>query len=343
MISRSAPPWTRPRACSSKIATSSGKRIWPSVASSEAGRCPVGPIEPATKQVLADGAARDLDGLDVDLERVVGETPLVELQAAGLEGVGLDHLRAGGDHRRVHALDDVGPVEHERLVALAGQAAVVGGGEVDLLERRAHPAVEHDDSLANGGKVVTRHSPQASRKSANLDTAVSRPRGVPERPTPAGWRASGTAAGEPGRYSGIVKPETRRRAGGPVRRPWHLQERASTWCVCDGDRPARRPYRPGSAPLTCRNDCAIVLLRGAPAEDRSVFGAPCPRPVVDARRPGARTCRSRRHGAVVGAVERQDAAEQASELVAHAIGAEELRAVDVRAGALDVNWKDFCG
>ena len=127
--------------------------------------------------VLADGAARDLDGLDVDLERVVGEAPLVELQAAGLEGVGLDDLGARGDHRRVHALDDVGPVEDERLVALAGEPAVVGGGEVDLLERRAHAAVEHDDTLANGGKVVTRHSPQASRKSGNLDTGVSRHEG----------------------------------------------------------------------------------------------------------------------------------------------------------------------
>ena len=133
--------------------------------------------------VLADRAARDLDGLDVDLERVVGETPLVELQAAGLERVGLDDLGARVDHRRVHALDDVGPVEDERLVALAGEPAVVGGGEVELLERRAHPAVEHDDTLANGGKVVTRHSPQASRNSANLDTAVSRQERLPGQRT----------------------------------------------------------------------------------------------------------------------------------------------------------------
>ena len=49
MISRSAPPSTSARACSSKIATSSRKRIRPSVGSSEAGSCPVGPIEPATK------------------------------------------------------------------------------------------------------------------------------------------------------------------------------------------------------------------------------------------------------------------------------------------------------
>ena len=49
MISRSAPPSTRPRACSSKTVTSSRNVILPSVGSSDAGRCPVGPIEPATK------------------------------------------------------------------------------------------------------------------------------------------------------------------------------------------------------------------------------------------------------------------------------------------------------
>ncbi len=50
MIRRSEPPSTRPRDCSSKIATSSRKVILPSVGSSEAGRWPVGPIEPATKR-----------------------------------------------------------------------------------------------------------------------------------------------------------------------------------------------------------------------------------------------------------------------------------------------------
>ena len=38
MMIRSAPPSTRPRACSSKTVTSSRKRIEPSVGSSEAGR-----------------------------------------------------------------------------------------------------------------------------------------------------------------------------------------------------------------------------------------------------------------------------------------------------------------
>ncbi len=50
MMIRSTPPLTSPRACSSKTSTSSRKRIWPSVGSSEAGRKPVGPIEPATNR-----------------------------------------------------------------------------------------------------------------------------------------------------------------------------------------------------------------------------------------------------------------------------------------------------
>ena len=69
--------------------------------------------------VLARRLARDLGGLAVDLERVLAQAPLLELQAAGLEGVGLEHLGAGLEHRLVHALDHVRAVEHERLVALA--------------------------------------------------------------------------------------------------------------------------------------------------------------------------------------------------------------------------------
>ena len=108
--------------------------------------------------VRADGLAGDLRGLDVDLERVVGQAPLLELQAAGLEGVGLDDLRARLDHRRVDALDDVRAVEDEGLVRTPGQLVVVLQREVELLERRAHAAVEDDDALAGGLEVVT-HRP----------------------------------------------------------------------------------------------------------------------------------------------------------------------------------------
>ncbi len=49
-ITRSTPPSSRPCACSVNVSTSSRKLIWPRVGSSEAGRWPVGPIEPATKR-----------------------------------------------------------------------------------------------------------------------------------------------------------------------------------------------------------------------------------------------------------------------------------------------------
>ena len=61
--------------------------------------------------VLADGLAGDLGGLAVDLERVLAQAPLLELEPRGLEGVGLDDLGAGLEHRRVDALDDVGAVQ----------------------------------------------------------------------------------------------------------------------------------------------------------------------------------------------------------------------------------------
>ena len=59
------------------------------------------------------------------------------------------HFRAGLEHRGVHALDHVGAVEHQRLVALALQAAVVLAGQVELLQRRAHAAVVDDDAAVD--------------------------------------------------------------------------------------------------------------------------------------------------------------------------------------------------
>jgi hypothetical protein len=50
----------------------------------------------------------------------------------------------------MHALDHVGAVEHERLVALALQPAVVLAGQLELLQRRAHAAVVDDDALLDG-------------------------------------------------------------------------------------------------------------------------------------------------------------------------------------------------
>jgi hypothetical protein len=48
-------------------------------------------------------------------------------------------------------LDHVRPVQHERLVALALQAAVVLLSEVEHLQGCAHAAVEDDDAVAYCG------------------------------------------------------------------------------------------------------------------------------------------------------------------------------------------------
>ena len=85
---------------------------------------------------------------------MLGEAPLFELQAAGLEGVGLDNLCAGFDHRCVNALDYVGAVEDQCLMALAREPAVILGCEVELLKRRAHAAVKDDDALVDCRQIV---------------------------------------------------------------------------------------------------------------------------------------------------------------------------------------------
>jgi len=103
---------------------------------------------------FAGRLAGDLGCPAVDLERVLVEAPLLELDAAALERVGLEDVGAGLEHRAVDALDDVGAVEHERLVALALETAVVLLREVELLERRAHAAVVDDNTLAYGFQVV---------------------------------------------------------------------------------------------------------------------------------------------------------------------------------------------
>ena len=117
----------------------------------EAGR----PDRAGDEAVLADRLARDLGRLAVDLERVLAEAPLLELQPRALERIGLDDLGSGLDHRGVDALDHVGAVEHQRLVALALQAAVVLVRQLELLQRRAHAAVEDDDALAYRCQVIT--------------------------------------------------------------------------------------------------------------------------------------------------------------------------------------------
>ena len=151
--------------------------------------------------VLAGGLARDLGRLAVDLERVVGQPPLVELQPAGLEGVGLDDLGARLDHRGMDALDDVRAVQDQRLVALARQSAVVLGGQVELLQRGAHAAVEDDDTAANGLEVVAHGRAMLPTKTPTLTKAWQRCAGQAE-PGPAGWDGGVTPPREDGATPG---------------------------------------------------------------------------------------------------------------------------------------------
>ena len=154
MMIRSAPPSTRAPACSSKTSTSSRE------GDLAEGRVVAGGQEPGRADRAGDeaagarGLAGDLGGLAVDLDRLLAEPPLVELQPRALEGVGLDHLGAGREHRLVDACDDVGAMQDQRLVALALEPAVVLAGELEPLQGRAHAAVEDDDALARGGEDV---------------------------------------------------------------------------------------------------------------------------------------------------------------------------------------------
>ena len=154
MMIRSTPPSTRPRDCSSKTVDEVAE-------ADRAERRVVGGGEEAGgadraghEVLLADRLAGDLGGLAVDLERVLAEAPLLELEAGALERVGLDHLGARLDHRGVELLDDVGAVEHERLVAAPGELVVVLEREVELLERGAHRAVEDDHAVAGGCQEI---------------------------------------------------------------------------------------------------------------------------------------------------------------------------------------------
>jgi hypothetical protein len=96
---------------------------------------------------------------------VLAEPPLVELHSRSLEGVGLDDHGAGVEHRGVDPLDHVGAVQHERLMALALEPAVVLGAEVELLQRRTHAAVVDDDALARGGEKVSVRGTHQLRRS----------------------------------------------------------------------------------------------------------------------------------------------------------------------------------
>ena len=128
--------------------------ILPSVGSSLAGRNPGRADRAGDEPLLPGRPAGDLRRLEVDLVRVLLEPPLGELQPRGLEAVCLEHVRPGLEHRGMDALDHVGPVEHEHLVAAPGQPVVMLEAQLELLQRGAHTAVVDDRSLVRRGEEV---------------------------------------------------------------------------------------------------------------------------------------------------------------------------------------------
>ena len=102
--------------------TSSRKRILPSVGSSEAGRWPVGPIEPATKR-SSPTALRAISAALRLISSVCSPRPHSSSFRRLAWKVSVSTTSAPASTiERVHALDDVGAVEDQRLVALARQA-----------------------------------------------------------------------------------------------------------------------------------------------------------------------------------------------------------------------------
>src|SRR4030095_3184069 len=68
-----------------------------------------------------------------------------------------DDVRARGEIGRVDLADDVGPGDHEVLVApLEVGPAEILGGEVPLLDHRPHRAVDHEDALGEEADEVLR-------------------------------------------------------------------------------------------------------------------------------------------------------------------------------------------
>ena len=87
------------------------------------GSMPVGPIEPATKRGLSgveylSHAARASRAAATFISRVLSlDAPLAQPVRRRLEGAGLDDVAADREEGLVDRLDDVGPGEHEVVVA----------------------------------------------------------------------------------------------------------------------------------------------------------------------------------------------------------------------------------
>jgi len=83
--------------------------------------------------------------------RALAQAVLLELGPVRAERIRLDDVAADFVVAAVHARDDVGPEEVERLVA-ALAAAEIFDLEVLTLERGAHRAVEDEDAALQPGE-----------------------------------------------------------------------------------------------------------------------------------------------------------------------------------------------
>ena len=115
-------------------------------------------MEPMTKRGRSGGRVRRtrLPGRSaarplVDLERLVRDLVLVEHEREGAERCGLDRVDARIEELGVHLADQVGPGEHEVLVAtFERESAEIVGAEVVALHPGAERTVEHEHALAQG-------------------------------------------------------------------------------------------------------------------------------------------------------------------------------------------------
>ena len=121
---------------------------------------PVGPIEPATNRgwsgvAYSSQAARASRAAATLSSRILSPMPHSrEPVRRRLEGARLDDVAADGEKRLVDRLDDVGPREHEVVVAaLERLAAEVLGREVMALDVRPHRAVEDEHAAREGREV----------------------------------------------------------------------------------------------------------------------------------------------------------------------------------------------
>ncbi len=119
-------------------------------------------------------------GLLVDGEGLVGDAVLVQHQAEGAEGGGLDRVDAGLEVLGVHLPDEVGSGEDEALVAALERGATeVVGPETLVLHPGAERAVEHEDALGERGEELG-HSPQGTGAPGGSSSGIAtRCRGAP--------------------------------------------------------------------------------------------------------------------------------------------------------------------